>query len=75
MESKIDNITLGKDYTKKFTSSGSRPPGIKVPSFEQKQYGSAHSLGLHFTAKSIGGSVIGAGAMCKHCLHLLLKFL
>lgn len=44
------------------TSSTSNPPGIKVPSFEQKQYGSSHSAGLHFNARSVGASVTGAGA-------------
>lgn len=44
------------------TSSGFKPPGIIVPSFEQKQNGKSHSAGLHLTAKSTGGSVIGAGA-------------
>lgn len=44
------------------TSSGSNPPGINVPSFEQKQYGKLHSARWHFSAKSVGGSVIGAGA-------------
>lgn len=44
------------------TSSASNPPGIIVPSFEQKQYGNVHSNGSHFFAKSIGASVIGAGA-------------
>lgn len=44
------------------TSSGAIPPGIRVPSFEQKQYGSSHSARSHFLAKSTGVSVIGAGA-------------
>lgn len=44
------------------TSSGSNPPGINVPSFEHKQNGNSHSAGLHFPAKSVGGSVTGAGA-------------
>lgn len=37
---------------------------MTVPSFEQKQYGNAHSAGSHFFAKSTGASVIGAGAIC-----------
>lgn len=45
------------------TSSGSKPPGITVPSLEQKQYGNVHSSELHFCAKSIGASVGGAGAI------------
>lgn len=38
-----------------------------MPSFEQKQYGNAHSAGSHFFAKSIGASVIGAGAGDSMC--------
>lgn len=41
------------------------PPGIVVPSFEQKQYGNWHAAKSHFCAKSIGVSVIGAGAEKK----------
>lgn len=48
------------------TLSGSKPPGIKVPSFEQKQYGSSHWDRSHFVAKSNGASVIGAGAKIHH---------
>lgn len=44
------------------TSSASKPPGIIVPSFEQKQYGNVHASESHFFAKSSGASVIGAGA-------------
>lgn len=47
------------------TFSGSKPPGIIVPSFEQKQYGNVHSPESHFFAKSVGASVIGAGAVKK----------
>lgn len=54
------------------TSSGSNPPGIRVPSFEQKQYGRSHSAGLHFFARSVGGSVIGAGAKG---LNLFISYL
>lgn len=38
------------------------PPGIVVPSFEQKQYGNWQAAESHFCARSIGVSVIGAGA-------------
>lgn len=50
-------------FIDKLTSAGSRPPGINVPSLEQKQYGNWHSAGSHFVAKSSGTSVIGAGAV------------
>lgn len=56
-------ISAGCHFNKcLLTSSASKPPGITVPSFEQKQYGNMHSAGSHFFAKSIGVSVIGAGA-------------
>lgn len=45
------------------TCSGSSPPGMRVPSLEQKQYGSWHSDRSHFVAKSNGASVIGAIAV------------
>jgi len=37
-------------------------PGIIVPSLEQKQYGSWQLDESQRSAKSVGGSVIGAGA-------------
>lgn len=48
-----------------YTLSASKPPGICVPSFEQKQYGSWHSSVLHFCALSTGASVTVAGAEKK----------
>lgn len=45
-----------------FTSSAKSPPGINVPSREQKQYGSSQLAGSHLSAKSVGVSVMGAGA-------------
>lgn len=53
-----------------FTSSASSPPGIKVPSLEQKQYGNSQFPGSHLFARSTGGSVIGAGAVKKKTLKM-----
>lgn len=44
------------------TFSGSKSPGIEVPSLEQKQYGNSHLAWSHFSARSTGVSVDGAGA-------------
>lgn len=52
-------------YRNLLTSSGAKPPGIWVPSLEQKQYGNSHWAESHFLARSIGVSVIGAGAAIK----------
>lgn len=55
------------------TSSASKPPGITVPSFEQKQYGNVHSARSHFFAKSSGVSVIGAGARCVRIFNIYMQ--
>lgn len=52
-----------KVHFKFLTFEGSIPPGIIVPSFEQKQCGRSQLPVSHFKAKSIGASVIGAGVV------------
>lgn len=49
---------------------GSMRPGMMVPSLEQKQCGNSQLAVSHFTAKSTGGSVTGAGAAIIHDFYM-----